>query len=282
MRTLKKYISVICGIFLIAVSYNLFFSANNLDTGGVGGLAIVVNRLFFVPESLFILIVNILLLILSFWILGKDLTKNTLMGALLSPVFIELTSHITSHIIIKDLDMLVIAVLGGVISGVGYGLLFKNNFTSGGTDILNQIAEKLFKISIGTSMIYIDGAIVMLGGLVFGIESMIYSIIALFLISMLSNKSTLGINNNKTFYIRTKKYKEVKEYLMKDLKCDVTIFDTYGNASNKKSKLIMCSVNQKDYYKLKTGLEMIDPEIFITITNNYQAKNLNRMVPEGE
>ena len=116
----------------------------------------------------------------------------------------------------KDLELLIIAVLGGVLSGLGYGLLFKNNFTSGGTDILNQIALKKFKIPLNKSMIYIDGSIVLLGGIVFGIDSMIYSIISLLIISVLSNKTMLELNKNKIFYILTKKSSEIQEYLTKE------------------------------------------------------------------
>ncbi len=282
MRTFKKYFTILAGLTLAAISFNLFLEPFHIDTGGVGGLAIVVSQFIPIPESFFMLLVNATLVILSFLVLGKELTKNNLFGSLLYPILVELTSPITNYILIKDLDMLVIAVLGGVLSGTGYGLLFKNNFTSGGTDILNQIVAQKLKIPIGRSMIYIDGIIVLIGGFVFGIETFIYSIISLIIISILSNRSTLGINTNKLFYIRTDKYQEVKTYLLNDLKYDVTIFDTYGNASNKKSKLIMCSVKQKDYYKVKTAIEMIDKEAFMIITNNYQSQNANRMVPTFE
>lgn len=282
MRIIKKYGAVILGILLVALSYNLFFSPNNLDTGGVSGLAIVVKNLFFLNESNFILITNIVLLIISYFVLGKELTKNSLLGSILFPIFVRITSHVNDYIIIENLEMIVIAVIGGSISGLGYGLLFKNNFTSGGTDILNQIAEKKFKVPMSKSMIYIDGCIVLLGGFVFGIEKMIYSIIALILISTLSNKTMLEINNHKVFYIQTKKPKEIKNYLTQELKYDVTIFDSIGGYSNSKSELILCSIRTKDYYKVNTGIQAIDPLAFITITENYESMNENKMVPTNK
>lgn len=282
MRHIKKYGSVILGILLVAISYNLFFSPYQLDTGGVSGLAIVIQNLFMVSESNFILIANILLLILSYFVLGKDLTKNSLLGSILFPLFIKLTSNINRILIINDLEMLIISIIGGTLSGIGYGLLFKNNFTSGGTDILNQIAEKKFKIPMSKSMIYIDGAIVLLGGFIFGIEKMIYSIIALLLISNLSNKTMLEINKHKVFYIQTKKVKEVKKYLTQDLSYDVTIFESIGGYSNTKNELILCSVKTSDYYKVSTGLKLIDHDSFVTITENYEAMNENKMVPKKQ
>ncbi|MCI8574964.1 MAG: YitT family protein, partial [Bacilli bacterium] len=216
------------------------------------------------------------------FVLGKDLTKNYLLGSILFPLFIKLTSNINRILIINDLEMLIISIIGGTLSGIGYGLLFKNNFTSGGTDILNQIAEKKFKIPMSKSMIYIDGAIVLLGGFIFGIEKMIYSIIALLLISNLSNKTMLEINKHKVFYIQTKKVKEVKKYLTQDLSYDVTIFESIGGYSNTKNELILCSVKTSDYYKVSTGLKLIDPDSFVTITENYEAMNENKMVPKKQ
>lgn len=280
MRIIRKYGTVILGILFVSISYNLFFAPNQLDTGGVSGLAIVIQNLFFINESTFILIVNILLLICSYFILGKELTKNSLLGSILFPIFIKLSRGICNIIIIKDLELLIIAIIGGCLSGIGYGMLFKNNFTSGGTDILNQIAEKKFKIPISKSMIYIDGSIVLLGGFVFGIEKMIYSIIALLLISTLSNKTMLGINKHKVFYIQSKKYEEIKDYLTKELKYDVTIFSTVGGYSNQKNKLILCNVDKKDYYKVRLGIKLIDENSFITITENYESMNNNKMVPK--
>lgn len=279
MQKIKKYGNVFIGLFFIAISYNLFFSPYQFDTGGISGLAIVIKQLFTIEESLFILIMNIILLILSYVILGKELTKNTLLGSLCLPLLIRFTKDINTIIVITELEPILISLLGGALSGVGYGMLFKNNYTSGGTDILNQIALKKFKIPVGRSMIYIDGMIVLLGCFVFGIESFIYSIIALLIMSNVSNKTMLGINKNKVFYIQTTKCDEVESYLTKDLKYDITIFNTEGGFLKKPQKLILCSIKTSDYYKVKTGLEMIDPKIFITITENYELLNENLMVP---
>ncbi len=279
MQIIKRYSVVVLGLLLVAVSYNLFFSSYELDTGGVSGLAIIIKKLFFIKESSFILIANTMLLILSYFTLGKEMTKNTFLASFLLPILIDITANINEWIIIKDLDLLLIAIIGGTLSGFGYGMLFKNNFTSGGTDILNHIALQKFKIPLNQSMLYIDGLIVLLGGFILGIESMIYSIIALLIISNLSNKTMLGINNNKVFYIETEKYEKVANYLTKELKYDITIFEATGGFTNRNKKLILCSIKTSDYYKVKAGLEMIDPHIFLIITENYELLNENKMVP---
>src|SRR5699024_1917663 len=128
-------------------------------------------------------------------------------GSILFPVFISLTENISQRITF-DLDILILAVLGGALSGIGYGLIFRNNFTTGGTDILNQIAEKYLKIPMGRSILMVDGPIVVLGLMVFGLEQTIYSLIVLILISTLSNRTMFELNKNRVLYIQTDKVKE--------------------------------------------------------------------------
>lgn len=270
---IKKYISVIIGLFLVAISFNLFLSPYDFVAGGVSGLAIIIRKIFQINESAFILVMNILLILISLKYLGKEKTKNTILGSILFPVFTLLTENITKYLVI-DIDPLLIALLGGGISGFGYGIIFKNNFTTGGTDILNQIAEKYLKIPMSKSIIFIDGSIVLIGCLIFGIEKMIYSLIALILISIISNKTQLGINKNRVLYIQSTKTEDVKKYLM-NYGYDVTVMNSLGGYTKKKGKIIMCSVSRKDYYKIKEGVRVIDEKAFIIVTNAYEQKNAN-------
>ena len=272
----KKYIYIIFGLFLVAVAFNLFLSPYNFVAGGVSGLAIVIYNLLSINESLFIFLMNIILILISLKFLGKEKTKNTILGSILFPLFTILTEDISTKIIL-DLDPLLIAILGGAISGLGYGLIFKNNFTTGGTDILNQIAEKYMKIPMSKSILFIDGSIVLLGCLVFGLSNMIYSLIALILISTISNKTQLGINNNRLLYINSGKIPSIKKYLFES-GYDSTILDRTGGFTNKKGKMLMSSIEARDYYKIKEGIKLIDEKAFIIVTSAYEQKNANVMI----
>ena len=110
MKKIIKYINLIGGLFLVAFSFNLFLSPYNLAAGGVSGLSLIINKLFAINESAFMLVVNIILLILSYFLLGKETTRNTILGSILFPIFVSITSKITMHIHL-DLEMIVIAVL---------------------------------------------------------------------------------------------------------------------------------------------------------------------------
>ena len=270
---IKKYFNVLCAMLLVSIAFNLFLSPNNLAAGGVSGLAIVFNKICGINISLFILITNIILIILSYIILGKEQTKRTILGSIILPILIELTSDITKIIDISETELIVKAVFGGVLSGIGFGIVFKHGFTTGGTDIVDQIASKYLKITMSTAIIVVDGLVVLSGGIVFGIEKMIYAAIALILMSVYSNKSMVGMNDYKTFYISTNKIKEIREFLTTKFNYNITLLDAVGGYTKEKKEMIMCVIRTHDYYEIEQALKIIDPNIFVSITNSYEAIN---------
>ncbi len=275
MKKEKNYQYLCIGLFLAAFSFNLYLAPYDFAAGGVSGLALIIHKVFNINESIFILIANLCLLVFSYALLGSIKTRKTILGSILFPLFITLTSYITTKINIDGLEYIVIAVLGGISSGIGYGFIFKSGFTSGGTDILNQIIEKYFHISISKSILIVDGLVTLAGGFTFGLSTLIYSLIALVLISIFSNKTITGIGENKTLYIFSNKCEEIKNYLHEEMKIDSTDFDVEGGHSRKKGKLILTVINTKDYYRVKEGIKIIDEYAFYAVTNAYQLMNAN-------
>lgn len=276
MKTrIKRYITVILGTLLVAIAFNLFLSPFNLASNGVSGLAIIVNRLTGINEGVFVLAVNVFLLGISYNLLGKKKTKHSLIGSLLLPIFISLTAPISDFIILKDLDMLIVAILGGIISGLGYGLIYKHDYTTGGTDILNQLMEKYYKVPMNKAILYIDGMVVLLGGIVFGINSMLYSMIVLYLISELSNRTMLKINQNQILLVDSKKIEQIKEYITNEYHYDSSILNSVGGYTKERKKILFCAVSKKDYYPIKEGILLIDPKAFLTIVTAYEEHNGN-------
>ena len=280
MKKIMKYITVIFGLLLMAISFNLFQEPFNFAAGGVTGLSIILHKFINIDESVFIFIINQSLIIVSFLVLGKKKTINTILGSILLPILIKMTSFLSS-IITLELDYILIAIIGGVLYGVGLGLIYKNGFTSGGTDILNQIMEVKYKMPIDKSIITVDGFIVVLSAIAFGIPSMIYSFIMLIIISYISNKTILELNQNKVLYIYTDEANKIKEYLTKSFNYDLTIFNTIGGFSKKRKHLYMCSVSTKDYYAIKEGILYIDLKAFIVVTNAYEQKNANVLIRQN-
>lgn len=267
----KRYINFTIGCLLMAISYNLFLASNDIVSGGIGGIAIILNELTSISNSLVILICNIFLLILSYFLLGKEKTKATIMGSLLLPVLIELTSHINVWLELDTSQLLVSSVFGGVIYGFGLGMIFKAGFTTGGTDILNQIISKFAKMSIGKSMLLCDGSIVLLSGLVFGPTKVMYAIMVLYIISYISDRVILGVSDSKAFYIITDKEELIKEYILKVLNHGVTVFNAKGGYKKDNQTVLMCVLPTKDYYRLKAGITEIDNDAFVVVTDAYEV-----------
>ena len=267
----KRHIQFVIGCFLIAVSYNLFLAPNNIVAGGVGGLAIIINYLTGIENSIVILVADILLLILSYFLLGKKKTKATILGSILFPILVSLTSDIGAYIDINTNQLLLISVFGGVVYGFGAGMIYKAGFTTGGTDIVNQIISKYLKTSMGKSMLYCDGTIVLLTAFVFGPTHFMYSIIVLYVISFMSDRVILGVSDSKAFYIVTKEDKKIKEYILKYLNHGVTVFNAKGGYAKENQTVLMCVLPTKDYYRLKEGIHEIDPDSFFVVTDAYEV-----------
>lgn len=268
----RRYTLLMIGCFIVAFAFNLFFLQYGIVCFGISGLSIVVNE-FGIDPSLFILIGNIILLIISFFALGMDKTKNSVIGSLVFPLFVKLTSPLTAYIPLGDVEMIVIAIFGAVLTGVGYGIIFKTGFTTGGTDIINQIIAKYSKVSLGTSMLMVDGLVVLSAKIVFSWEIVLYGAIVLYIISMLTDKVILGISQSKAFYIVTDKVEEVREFLLSIMNGGVTIINAKGGYSNEKQQLLLGVVPTRSYFVVKEGLKEIDNDIFFLVCDVYEVSN---------
>ena len=278
MKYVNKYLQLIVGVFIEALGFTLFLQPNNLAATDVSGLALIFNKVFNLNISMFVLICNILLIFVSYVCLGKEKTIKTILGSLLLPLFISLTTNIGSIINFEGVDTLILAIMGGIFSGLGNGIVFKTGYTSGGTDIIEDIYCKYYKITLGKSILIVDGFVVLLGGFVFGIEKMLYSMIALLMMSMFSNKKLIGVDEDKVLLITTKQKKLVTKYIIDNYHYGVTILDGVGRFSKKESDFIMCSVASRNYYRIKKDINKLEPNAFIVVLNSYETKYIDKEI----
>ncbi|MEG1495184.1 MAG: YitT family protein [Bacilli bacterium] len=267
----RRYISLLFGLLIISIAFNLFLLPNKIVFGGLSGLSIIFKSVLGIEPSLIIMIGSVILLGVSFIFLGKEQTGASILGSLLFPIFVKLTANIGYYIDIDTTQVLLSALFGGVIYGVGAGLIFKAGFTTGGTDIINQIMSKYFHISVGNSMLLCDGLIVLSSVVFFGFNQLMYAIIVLYIISILTDKVILGISDSKAFYIITSKDEEIKDYILTYLNHGVTVFDARGGFTKEKQKVLMCVIPTKEYFKLKEGIHQIDIDAFFVATDAYEV-----------
>ncbi len=267
----RRFIEFLLGCLVVSIGYNVFVAPNSLVPKGVGGIAVILNTLFGLNNAAVIFTLNGILLIASLIFLGKDKTKATLLGSILFPICVKLTENANVWLQIDHSQVLLSAIFGGIIYGLGTGLIFRGGFTTGGTDIINQIASKYAKISIGKSMLITDGLIVLSSGIFLGINNMLYSIIILYITSLISDRVILGISDSKTFLIITEKEDEVKDYIMKELNHGVTKLDAKGGYHKETETVLMTVLPTKEYIRLKEGIQRIDKKAFYIITDTYEV-----------
>lgn len=272
-----RYILFIISIFLYAVTYNIFFVNTDLMLGGSGGIAILFKQ--FLSPSLTILILCIISVILSAILMDRRFTINTIVGAILSPLFVELTKDF--RITVPTNDMMLVVICGGVLIGIANGLSSKTGLSTGGIDTIIHILTRKLKISQGNLYLIINGIIILAGGVTYGYRIILYALIDLYIISILTDKIVLGISTNKTFYVVTDKIDEVKEYIMDTLSKGVTVLNALGGYTNSKQEVLMIVVPTIEYYKIREGIIAIDKDAFITITDSYQVYGENKHNKKG-
>ena len=267
----KRIIEFLLGCFVVAFAYNIFIAPNNLVPGGVSGIAVIINGIFNIDYATTIFILNIFLLIMSYILLGKEKTRASVLGSIVFPLFVRATEYLNVWLQIDTSNVLLSAISGGILFGLGAGLIFRAGFSTGGTDIVNQIISKYLKITLGKSMLLSDGLIVLASGYFFGIKTMMYSILVLYIISLISDRIVLGISDSKMFLIVTDKDEEVKQYILSKLNHGVTIFKGKGGYKRDDEDVLMAVLPTKDFTLLRDGIKKIDKRAFFIITDTYEV-----------
>lgn len=261
------------GVFLLALTYNLFLLPNDLVVGGMSGLAVIFKRLFGWNPTLFIYISSFALLITSFLLLGKEQSKNTIIGSILYPIMVSATAPI-AKVILSHSDLteyLVIVCLASCMYGISNGLIYKEGYTTGGGDVIMQILSKYLNIPAAVSNFIYSFVIIFLSGIVFGISTFIYALIILFISNILINRIIVGISNSKVFYICTSKVAEVKELIKTEFESGYTILNSSSGFLHKKGEVIMVVIPNRNYYSLKNRILEIDSEAFFIINDCYEV-----------
>ena len=266
----KKIALFIWGILLYSLSFSIFFSPYNIVTGGSTGIAIIINELYKIDISTFVLIFSIITLIIGLVLLGLESTLKTISGVILLPIFLKFSSVFIPYIDLSNLPMLMIVLIGGIIMGLGNGIIIRSGFSVGGFQTIYQMLYKYFFISIGKSTLVLNGILVFISALFFGWDNVMYAIIGLFVASKITDKVMLETSVSKSFFIITDKYQEINDYIITILGRSATIMNARGGYSNSKKKIIMCAIPTRQYYMAKQTIQEIDEDAFFLITDTYE------------
>ena len=259
-----EYLLIIIGTGLMATAITSCFDAAGMVTGGFSGIAIIVKAgtkgLYGngVPLWVTNLVLNVPVFILAAKIKGFSFVKKALMGDISLTVWLAvLPAWKLSE------DIFLAALYGGILQGVGIGLVFLGGGTTGGTDLLAAIIQKYMKhYSIAQ---FVDGAVVVAGMYVFGVERALYAIIAVYLVTKVSDGIIAGLKFSKAVYIITDKPDEVSRMVMEDIDRGITGIRAKGMYSGNDKLMLFCVVGKKELVHLKEMIDEIDPKAFVIV-----------------
>ena len=268
---IKKFIIVIFGIVTAALGFNIFFSPYHIVIGGVSGISIVLNYLFEYNESLLILVFSMILYLIGIIFLSKEEMVKTFIVSILFPLFIYLTNFLVLNLDLSLDNRLLASITGGILFGFGIGIVYKYGYTTGGVDIITKILHKYFNVNYGKATLLLDGTVTIFGAFVFGFDTLIYSLIAIYIYSSMIDKVTLGLFGNKSFNIITSKPDKVKKFIIEELHHGVTVLNGKGAYTGEEKSILFAVIPKRDYYRLKDGIKKIDNKAFFVVSNSYEV-----------
>lgn len=275
----RDYILVALGALIQAVSLRIFFVPANLASGGVSGISQLINHFTGWPIGLMVLIGNIPLFLLGWRFLGGHrFALRTAVAIVTYSLLTDLLLKIPaftyySNILINDLkgDIFLNALYGAIISGIGYGLVYRARGTSGGSDILARILNKWRGVSMTQSYLVVDTAVILSAGFVFGWKQALYAMITLYVSGLVSETVLEGGETVRTAMIVTSKPEDVSVKVIENLERGVTYLEGRGAYTGNSRPVLYCVVSRAEVATLKTIVHEIDPEAFMVIGVAHEA-----------
>lgn len=270
-KKFKEYLIMTLGMLMVAISVEFFVIPNNMASGGITGFSVVVNN--YIPvlsvEAL-TFIFNIILFIIGFIFIGGSFGVKTLYGALGISVLMWIIKTVFNPQAITN-DLMINAIFASALTGTGLALVFNQDASTGGTDIIAKILNKYLKLDMGKSMQVVDMIVVVLGGLTFGWEKGMYSLLIVFMNGVIIDKVIAGFNNCKEILIMSRKNDEIKTFIMNDVNRGCTIIPARGAYSGEETDMIYCVVNRKQFIDIKKFIKEIDSDAFITVSEAHEV-----------
>ena len=263
--SLLNWVKIVIGATVAAAGFRFFTYPNDIVSGGVTGIAQIINRLSGLPVGVMIILMNIPIFIVCFRKLGVTSVIGALAVMLLNSVMIDLFQMIP---LVATDDPLLAAVYGGVLNGLGYGLVYSAGATSGGTDILAKLLRRHYAyINFGTLVMGLNVTVVVAFAIIFHkAESCMYTMIQMFISTRIINIVIYGPGISNLCYIITAKPQELTDAITHDMKRGVTFLKAEGAWKHQERPVVMCVVKRPEIAYLRAITRSVDEKAFLIVT----------------
>lgn len=255
---------VVLGNFLYALTVKLFVLDANLMSCGTTGLALVVNHLTRFPVPVFILCFNILMLMLGWWILGRQFAMSTVFSSLFYPLALEVLNRTLGDIHITD-SMELIVVFAGLGLGLSLGMVIRGGASTGGMDIPPLVLNRFFRIPVSASLWAFDFCILLSQMLFHPLEDLLYGVLLIIVVSIALNKVMLLGTSKTEVKIISEKATEIRDAILSQVDRGVTVLHGEGGYSHRNTEVILSIVSNHELHKIERLARDIDPQSFVIV-----------------
>lgn len=279
--TIKQWIYIFVGAFLISAAFVLFINPYKIVPGGVYGAGVVFHYLFpSIQVGTFGLMLDVPLLLISFLLFGGKFGAKTIAAALSIPVIMDSMTYMIgenaetmlSGTINLTNDVLLACLFGGVIMGLGLSCILKSHATSGGTDIIAMIVSKYMKMPISRALMIVDSVVVLFGLIVLGDWKVpLYSLVTIFVTTKVIDFILEGGSNDKLLFILSEKHKDIRDYILNDMGRGGTIIKSAGMYTDAPKEMIFVVISRSEMPSLQDMVRKTDPAAFVIVVNAHET-----------
>ena len=266
---IRKGIFIALGVTILAIAVNLFLGPHHIAAGGVTGLAIILEQLLNLDRSAVVMVFNMIILVITYIFLGKNMFLNTVIGGTLLPVMMGI---IPQRMLVQD--VMLSMIFGSILFGIGVSILFKNEASSGGTSIPPLIFKKYFNLSTSVGLLATDSIIVTMSIFVFGVESFFFAILSIIITAFTMNYVEDGLNKKKALMIISDYTKEVLDALLNEVQKGVTVVPVKGGYRQEEREMLMVVLSSQEYQKSLRIIRKYDPNAFVVTYNVSDVQGL--------
>jgi len=268
---IKEYLIITLGFILVSIAVEYFYVPVHITGGGITGIAIVIN--YHIPSlaiGMLMMVMNVVLFIIGFRFIGGNFGAKTIYASFgVSGTIWLIEMVLKPHALTND--VLLSAIIGTLLLGTGLGIVFSQNASTGGTDIIAKILNKYFHFNLGKSMQAVDILVVILAAVTFGIATGLYAVVCVFLNGIIIDKVIEGFTSVKAVMVFSNKSEYIQKYIINEIDRGCTAFEGQGGFTGTKNSVIYSVMDRTQLIKLRTYIKKNHPDSFIIVSEAHEV-----------